>query len=309
MIDTITKRDVKAWVDGMADGSITREGRSTPLAPKSVTDRFILLSSMLKWAADEERAYIDRNPCKDVELPKRQKKAPKGLMPAEWVALERALRLIDGDAADLACGLLATGWRWSELTALTTLAVEDYSDTLWLNMSQVVRRNKAGQDVIVEEGKGQASVRRVQLDPEAAEMVRRRILGKAAGDFVFTTGRVQSGGTGGRANGLGGSRWHYSNFRNRYWIPAVKAANLTRQPTPHWLRHTHVGWMTMTGKVSLPELQARIGHASIKTTLDVYGRMISDVNTEALDAFAIMRNAGSKPIGRTADKQTLDTTG
>src|SRR5690349_5347285 len=65
MIDTITKKDVKAWVDGMADGTITRPGRTTPLAPKSVVDRFILLSSMFKYAADEERAYVDRNPCKD----------------------------------------------------------------------------------------------------------------------------------------------------------------------------------------------------------------------------------------------------
>jgi site-specific recombinase XerD len=306
MIDRITKRDVKAWVDGMADGTITRPGRTQPLSPKSVTDRFIILSSMFKYAMDDERQYVDRNPCKDVDLPKRQKKAPKGLMPAEWVALERALRLINTDAADLAEGLLASGWRWSELTALTTYGVEDYGHNLYLNMSHVVRRNASGGEVIVEEGKGQASVRRTRVDPEAADMIRRRLVGKQPGDLVFTTGRTPPGGTGGRANGLGGSRWHYSNFRNRYWNPAVNAANLTRQPTPHWLRHTHVGWLTMSG-AALAELQARIGHASIKTTVDTYGRMVNDVSTDSLTAFALMRKGGQTAIPRTADTQTLDS--
>lgn len=318
MVDTIKDRAVQRWVDGMADGTITRPGRARtqadgsfavePLAPKSVVDRHVLLSSMFKYALHPNRGYVDHNPCQGVTLPKRQKKAPKGLMPAEWVALERALRLIDTDAADLAEGLLATGWRWSELTALSTLAVEDYGDAMWVNMAQVVRRNSAGQDVIVQEGKGQSSVRRVRLDPEAADLVRRRMIGKTAGDLVFTTGRVTPGGTGGRANGLGGSRWRYSNFRNRYWNPAVAAANLTRRPTPHWLRHTHVGWMTMTGAASLPELQARIGHASIKTTMDTYGRMITDVSTTALDAFAAMRNGGQGAIVQTDDGRKSITT-
>ena len=33
----------------------------------------------------------------------------------------------------------------------------------------------------------------------------------------------------------------------------------------------------------------RIGHASIKTTIDVYGRMVQDVGDGALDAFSRMR--------------------
>lgn len=306
MIDTITDRQVQTWVDGMADGTINRPDRKTPLAPKSIVDRHVLLSSMFKYAQHPNRGYVDHNPCAGVTLPKRQKKAPKGLMPAEWVALERALRKIDEDAADLAEGLLVTGWRWSELTALSVAGVEDYGDAMWLNMSQVVRRNSAGQDVIVDEGKGQASVRRVRVDGDTADVIRRRLIGKGPADLVFTTGRTTPGGTGGRANGLGGSRWHYSNFRTRYWNPAVNAANLSRKPTPHWLRHTHVGWMILTGKVSLPEIQARIGHASIKTTLDVYGKMISDVSPDALDAFSLMRKNGQNVIARSADTQTLD---
>lgn len=147
-------------------------------------------------------------------------------------------------------------------------------------MGRVVRRNAAGQHLIVEDAKTDAAVRRIRLDTEVATMVRARI-GNRAGGLVFTTSN--------------GNQWHYSNFVNRAWRPAVKAAGLSRRPTPHWLRHTHVYWMAVGGRTSLPELQRRIGHESIQTTINVYGRMIEDVSGEALEAFVVMRK-GTMPI-------------
>jgi len=39
----------------------------------------------------------------------------------------------------------------------------------------------------------------------------------------------------------------------------------------------------------MPELQSRIGHESIQTTINVYGRMLTDVAPTALKGFAAMR--------------------
>ncbi|MGW5239190.1 hypothetical protein ACWEOW_09690 [Monashia sp. NPDC004114] len=86
----------------------------------------------------------------------------------------------------------------------------------------------------------------MELDSAAAAMVRARVSRQVRGGLVFTTGVTAQ-------NGLGGNQWRYSNFVQRYWLPAVKAANLGRRPTPHWLRHTHVAWMVLAG-ASLPEL-------------------------------------------------------
>ena len=55
-------------------------------------------------------------------------------------------------------------------------------------------------------------------------MVNRRLQNVTGDGLVFTTST--------------GAQWRYSNFRDRAWTPAVKAANLTRKPSPHWLRHT-----------------------------------------------------------------------
>lgn len=263
----ITERDVQSLIDTMA----------TKLAPKSVADRHAILHGIYKWGAASSRRLVDHNPCLDTDLPKRRKAAPKGLRPNEWVALHRALTTIDRDAADLAEFLLATGWRWSEATALDVFDVEDDGRDIHVTVGRVVRRNSRNQFEIVEDTKSAAGMRRVRLDASAAEMVRRRVGARHSG-LVFTTKL--------------GSQWHYSNFRKRAWNPAVKAAGLTRDPTPHWLRHTHVGWMLMGGRATLPELQRRIGHENISTTIDVYGRMVDDVSADALESFAAMRASG-----------------
>jgi integrase len=273
-VDGITERDVQSLVDGMA----------ARLSPKSVADRHAILHGIFAWAIAPSRRLVEHNPCIGTDLPKRVKSQPKGLRPAEWQALYAALVKIDPDGADLALFLLATGWRISEAAALSVFDVEDTGTTLHVNMGRVVRRNAAGEHVIVEDAKSAAGIRRIQLDRETADMVRRRIDRNATvrrattlpnAELVFTTAK--------------GSQWHSSNFNQRIWKPAVRAAGLSRHPTPHWLRHTSVAWLVMSGKVSLPEIQRRIGHEHISTTIDVYGRLIEDVSTDALEAFAAIR--------------------
>lgn len=261
---SVDESDVQAWVDTMIG----------KLSAKSVIDRHVILHSIYGYALAPSRRLVEHNPCIGTDLPKRHKGQPKGLKPAEWAALFAALHVIDSDAADLALFLLATGWRWSEGAALSAYDVWTEGGSTYVTVSHVVRRNAAGQHAIVEDTKSDAGQRRIAVDADCAAMLARR-LGRVSGDgLVFTTGS--------------GAQLHYSNFRRDAWDPAVAAANLARKPSPHWLRHTHVVWMAMSG-ASLPELQSRIGHESIKTTIDVYGRMLTDVSPTALKGFAAMR--------------------
>jgi len=266
----VDESDVQAWVDTMHAGTKDKKA----LSAKSVVDRHALLHSIYAYALAPSRRLVEANPCIGTELPKRHRGQPRGLKPAEWAALQSALTLIDKDAADLALFLLATGWRWSEGAALSAYDVWAEGGITFVTMSHVVRRNAAGQHLVVEDAKSQAGQRRIAIDPEAAAMVARRLARVAGDGLVFTTAT--------------GAQWHYSNFRNRAWVPAVKAAALARKPSPHWLRHTHVVWMAMSG-ATLPELQSRIGHESISTTIDVYGSLLTDVAPGALSAFAAMR--------------------
>ena len=53
-------------------------------------------------------------------------------------------------------------------------------------------------------------------------------------------------------------------------------------PTPHWLRHSHIVELIDRG-VPLPEIQARVGHESIDTTVNTYGRLRRGVPVSVLD--------------------------
>jgi len=75
-----------------------------------------------------------------------------------------------------------------------------------------------------------------------------------------------------------------SLFRRRMWLPGVQAS--VGEPLRfHDLRHTHVALLVAAGQ-HIKVIQERLGHASIRTTLDTYGHLfdgLDQVAAEALD--------------------------
>lgn len=71
------------------------------------------------------------------------------------------------------------------------------------------------------------------------------------------------------------------NFRTRVWKPAVHAAGFDGF-TFHHLRHTAVGYLVET-KAHPAQIQRRIGHASIRTTFDVYGHVLDTTDQATTD--------------------------
>jgi len=270
----ITPIDIQRWVDDTLKPN---------LSAKSVRDRHALLHAIFAYAASPARKIIPANPCIEsgVKLPPKAAHTPKGMTPGEWRALYPALQAMDPDAADLADFMVATGWRFSEAAAVTVHDIDVYRGRVHVTMNHVLRRNAAGQHVIVEDGKSRAAQRRVRLDDDAGRLVLRRAQDAPPSGLIFTT-RTRT-------------QWHYSNLVNRAWRPAVAAANLARKPTPHWCRHTAVYWLSLAGARPV-EIQKRIGHASLDTTYDVYGTMLTDVDDTALVAYAALRNGSADDV-------------
>ena len=73
-----------------------------------------------------------------------------------------------------------------------------------------------------------------------------------------------------------------TNFRRRYWLPAVQAS-VGLPCRFHDLRHTHAAWLIEQGEHA-KVIQARLGHASIRTTLDQYGHLFDGHDAVAADA-------------------------
>jgi integrase len=92
-----------------------------------------------------------------------------------------------------------------------------------------------------------------------------------------------------------------TNFRTRFYNPAVHRAGLEGL-TFHRLRHSAGALMRELG-VPLEVIQRRLGHASIRTTADVYGSL-----PESLDRAAAAATAARDAAGCSAQRERGKTT-
>lgn len=240
------------------------------LAPKSVADRHMLLHSMYEYGRAKSRRLVTHNPCLETELPRRTKKPPKGTTVAEWRALIELGADRHPDAADFVLFLGSLGWRWSEAAALAVRDVEDDGTFVWVDVARVFRIVDNRQVIEEDAAKSYAGFRRSRVPSEAAAMLRRRMIGRGPGDYVFTNRR--------------GNHWNQNTFLRDTWPALLKAAGVgtpDRKPTPHWLRHMAVANMAKAG-IPMHEIQRIIGHEDIKTTNSTYGRTISTLSAEGV---------------------------
>ena len=257
----VDERDVQKWVDHM----------KKTLDAKTVKGHHILLGAIYRYACARSRRLVEHNPCAETQLPKAKRKPPRGFTMPEWQRFYEANTRERKDAADLALFLVLTGWRWSEAAALPVGAVEDYGDQMFVTVTQVNRRDAALRFVLVADAKTYDSVRRIEVTPATADLIRRRIAGKGPADLVFTN--------------PDGRRWYQQNFLNRTWTSMLKAAGMPHEgdgrKTPHALRHTHIAMLDRAG-ASLPQMSRRAGHSNIQTTVNVYGGMIDHIGAQVL---------------------------
>jgi integrase len=277
--DAVDELDVQQWVDWM---------RTRKLDPKSIGDRHMILGSMYRYGSARTRRLVEHNPCLETQLPTKRKKAAKGFTLPQWQAIYAWAADHEPDAADLLLFIASTGWRFSECTPLTVGAIDDTGNGVWVSVLGVHRRDDGDRQVFVErDAKSTAGVRRINLPPVAAAMVRRRIVGKGPGELVFTNAR--------------GSVWRSNNFLRSEFARILAGVGIEKTDGmgPHYLRHTHV-MMLDRAEVSLAKMQRRIGHEDIQTTLNVYGGMIdntlSAAELAAVDALVAPQPAAAEVV-------------
>jgi integrase len=88
-------------------------------------------------------------------------------------------------------------------------------------------------------------------------------------------------------------------FRQRFWLPAIKAAGLDGLRI-HDLRHTAVALWIAAG-ANPKEVAARAGHASVCFTLDRYGHLYPEVDLNLREARWTAVLAGGRDRARTCD--------
>lgn len=76
-----------------------------------------------------------------------------------------------------------------------------------------------------------------------------------------------------------------TNFSRRYLHPLLKKCGLNENFTFHGLRHTHATLLLKQG-VNPKIVQERMGHSSIKVTMDTYSHVLPDMQQQAIDALS-----------------------
>ena len=170
-----------------------------------------------------------------------------------------------------------TGLRQGEVFGLK------WEDVDFINACVFVKRSLAhvvGKGAVFQETKTKTSRRRVLLVPEDVEALKK--YRKWQRNYADELGDV--------------FEWHNllftspfgapispTNFSRRYFKPLIKKCRIADGFTFHCLRHTHATLLLQQG-VNPKIVQERLGHSSIKVTMDTYSHVLPDMQKQAVEA-------------------------
>ncbi len=254
--------------------------------PKTVINELVPLKKMLKHAVTWD--YLKVNPADYVEKPRVEKEEMEILSPAE---INKFLDCVTPKYKPFFLTAVLTGMRRGELLGL------QWGDIDW-NHSQIHVRRSLWQKKFVTP-KSKASVRRIDMSPTLALELKKHKLSSPPSDTdsVFCNPE--------------GRPLNPDSLVKRQFLPALRRAKI-RRIRFHDLRHSNVALRTEQGQ-NIKYIQNQLGHASIQTTLDRYGHLINDVNSEQakkLDTilgFVEHSGSSSDSVRRMLEKKGYDT--
>ena len=191
-----------------------------------------------------------------------------------------------------------TGCRWSEAAGLRVGDRNLLSRTM--QITQVVVKDKQGRPCVCPP-KSRASERAVALPDALVQMLAEHLAnasltGADHDALIFTA--------------PDGGLLRPDNWRRRVWMPTLEVAGLAKaSPRPgfHDLRRAVATTLVGAG-VNPKTVQARLGHADVRTTLEIYTRTQAEADRGAADLLArrflrpdsdpLAPVAGARPLRR-----------
>lgn len=270
-LSDVTRETALGFASHIATTESERTGRL--LTRKSQKNILSLASSVFTDAM--ENHLIDYNPFAKVQPTKSKQSHTDD--PRQFLTVDEFYLIADhmepGDPRELVELMAGTGARFGEATALDMARLDT-------GKSQIRIERAWKPDGTLGPPKTASSIRNVTLDQPLLERLKRHAKGKGRKDFLFT---------------VGGEPIVNYQFRRWFWEPAVRAAQadgLTKTPRLHDLRHSHVAWLIAAG-VPMFAIQKRLGHSSYKTTADVYGHLVPEVDDGVTAALEAMKRPGA----------------
>jgi integrase len=247
------------------------------LSPRTVRYAHAVIAMAMKKAV--ELNYIIRNPCEFVELPREIRKETKAMSPDQAMEFLR-------HAQDDRHGLIF------EFAIISGMRPEEYLALKWSDIDFVNRTVKVQRALVwlkggykMSEPKTKKSRRNIPLpndlmvklkEHKKRQLERRFKLGDSYENLnlVFSTEAE--------------TPIHYRNLTQRHYEKIIKKAELEDEGfVLYSLRHTCATLLLASGEN--PKVVAdRLGHTSVKMTLDTYSHVLPDMQRSASDRLGAM---------------------
>lgn len=261
-LDKLTRADIASWVNEMAESGA---------AYGTMNNKHGFLSGALKQAVKD--GDLAANPCDGVKVPRTEEPEMVFLNGPEFQLLKAGFTEYYQPLVEF---LVASGCRFSEAVALTPAEVDREAGTV-----RIVRTWKRdGTRYWLGPPKTPKSKRTINVPKAVLEQL------DYSNEWLFTT--TQGGPV--RLTTWRTNVWYKSLARAQRADPKnLSKVLLAKTPRIHDLRHTCASWLIQaTPPVSLPIVQAHLGHESITTTVDRYGHLDRSSHEAASAAIAKM---------------------
>ena len=245
-----------------ADIQTAVDRRARQASPATVTRDFAALRAMLNSAVDAD--LIGRSPARKVALPRIVRPERRTLTPEQ---LRRLVNELPGHYQTLVLTSGVLGLAWEEVIALRVRDIDFTRRTI--TVAQTVEE-LAGHLAIVPEGKRPARLRTMAVPTFLLDHIARHLANYRAAESTSPDALIFVGPKGGILR---------RRFGERVLRPAVAKAGLEGL-TFHGLRHAAASSLVDVG-VHPRVMAARIGHGTVKTTMEVYARASNSADHEA----------------------------
>ena len=290
--DKITSSDIQNWINNLAQKSKESVDAGNKRAKKGSAKDFGAIAHKLREIFDFGITHFELkyNPVQSIKIPPKPKSNQKRIMVLHDEDLTSWLNFVDtlpntraNRRFKVICdSLLASGMRINELLALTIYDLNFESSEILVTKTLVWKNANPklglkGKVVCKNTPKSDSGNRKIAVPYQIIEQLQNF---HDEMNLYF------------KKNGLSKSKLIFPTIYGNYMCDRNERATLKRRLQEvglpdygfHLFRHTHASMMLNAG-MNWKELQVRMGHKSIKTTMDIYAELAPKNQTQAVDIY------------------------
>lgn len=273
-LQKLTSTAISEYISSLSQDGARRDGKSGGLSPKTIKNRFGLISVICKYGYDN--GLMKDNPCVNIPLPKQKKKTAVSYTDDEVSTLIELLKDIDIKHKVFVHVALVCGVRRAELMGLEWKDIDFDQACIDICRGSQYIPNQGTRETAL---KTEASYRTITIPTALVNMLLEykewQDNEKAkAEDLWIDSDRLFVDDYGKPLNPDSMYQW---------WARFLKRNGL-RHISLHALRHTSISSLISNG-ADIVETSRRAGHSNITTTLDIYSHLYKKLNRNSADIF------------------------